>query len=135
MDKKKRTISLRIKFVFYFSIIIAILLVDLVATYSLEQKYSSVVDETTEALEFANFLSERIIDHEEYVMNTMLYMTGNSTEAKVSAHTECNLGKWYYSATPDPAYESEFNAIDASHKALHDASIEIKELMRQVPKK
>ena len=129
MDKKKRTISLRIKFVFYFSIIIAILLVDLVATYSLEQKYSSVVDETTEALEFANFLSERIIDHEEYVMNTMLYMTGNSTEAKVSAHTECNLGKWYYSATPDPAYESEFNAIDASHKALHDASIEIKELV------
>lgn len=129
MSKKKKTISLRLKFIFYFSIIIVILLADLVVTYSLEKKYSSVVDETIEALEFANFLNERIIDHEEYVMNTMLYMTGNNKEAKVSAHTECNLGKWYYSAAPDPAYENEFYAIDASHEALHNASIEIKDLV------
>ena len=129
MKKTERKVSLRVKFIFYFAIIISILLGDMIITYNLEEKYTSTVNETTESLEFTNFLSERIIDHEEYVMNTMLYMTGNTQESRVSAHTECNLGKWYYSTTPDPAYEREFLAIDAAHEALHNASIEIKDLV------
>ena len=129
MDKLKKTISLRLKFIFYFSIIIAILLVDLGLIFNQEQRYSTTVDESIEALESANFINGRVIDHEEYVINTMLYMTGNLDEAKVTSHTECNLGKWYYSTNPDSEIETAFNAIDAPHKALHDYSIEIKELV------
>lgn len=126
--KTKKATSLRIKFIFYFSIIIAILLVDFQLSYNLEKKYSSSVEDTVEALEIANFMNERIIDHEAYVLNTMLFMTGNIDDPRVSAHTECNLGKWYYNATPDPEYEDVFHEIDAAHENLHNASIQIKAL-------
>lgn len=129
MEKRKKTISLRLKFIFYFAIIIAILLVDLALIFNQERRYSATVDESIEALESANFINERVMDHEEYVINTMLYMTGNLDEAKVTSHTECNLGKWYYSTRPNPEIETAFKAIDAPHEALHDSSIEIKELV------
>ena len=129
MSKTKRVTSLRMKFIFYFSIIVAILLVDFLLSYDLEKRYSTAVEDTVEALEIANFMNERIIDHESYILNTMLFMTGNIDDPGVSAHTECNLGKWYYNATPDPEYEDVFNEMDASHENLHNASIEIKGLM------
>ncbi|NLL80739.1 MAG: HAMP domain-containing protein [Tissierellia bacterium] len=129
MKKSKRRTSLRLKFIFYFSIIIGILLADMIVSFNLEQRYTSMVDETVEALETSNFISQRVIDHEEYVLNTMLYLTGNMADVNVSSHKECNLGRWYYSATPDPEYESAFRAIDEAHMNLHDASIEIKELV------
>ncbi len=129
MSKTKKATSLRIKFIFYFSIIIAILLVDFLLTYDLEKEYSSSVEDTVEALEIANFMNERIIDHEAYVLNTMLFMTGNIDDPGVSVHTECNLGKWYYNATPDPEYEDVFHEIDAAHENLHNASKEIKGLI------
>lgn len=130
MNKIKKTNSLSFKFIFYFSIIFVLLFVEMGLSFYLENKSSSIVEETTEALEFSVFINERIIDHEEYIMNTMFYLTGSNSEAKVSAHTDCNLGQWYYSATPDPDYQNEFIAMEAPHKDLHDSSLEIAELMK-----
>lgn len=130
MNKIKKTKSLRFKFMAYFSLIIVLLLVEMGVTLYYEHQYETVVEETTEALEFSAFLKERIIDHEEYVLNTMLYLTGSKDDMKVSDYTACNLGKWYYSFTPESRYEAEFKAIEEPHMILHDTSHEISELLK-----
>lgn len=130
MNKIKKTKSLRFKFMANFSLIIVLLLVEMGVTLYYEHQYETVVEETTEALEFSAFLKERIIDHEEYVLNTMLYLTGSKDDMKVSDYTACNLGKWYYSFTPESRYEAEFKAIEEPHMILHDTSHEISELLK-----
>jgi methyl-accepting chemotaxis protein len=130
MNKIKKTKSLRFKFMAYFSLIIVLLLVEMGVTLYYEHQYETVVEETTKALEFSAFLKERIIDHEEYVLNTMLYLTGSKDDMKVSDYTACNLGKWYYSFTPESRYEAEFKALEEPHMILHDASHEISELLK-----
>lgn len=130
MNKIKKTKSLRFKFMANFSLIIVLLLVEMGVTLYYEHQYETVVEETTEALEFSAFLKQRIIDHEEYVLNTMLYLTGSKDDMKVSDYTACNLGKWYYSFTPESRYEAEFKAIEEPHMILHDTSHEISELLK-----
>lgn len=131
MNKIKTRDSLRIKFLFYFSVIFILLFAEMGLTLTLENQLSSKVDETVKALEFNVFINEKIIDHEEYIMNLMLYMTGDQKEAKISKHTECNFGQWYENTRPDPRFEAEFNAIAGPHKELHDLSYEIAALVEK----
>lgn len=131
MNKIKTRDSLRIKFLFYFSVIFILLFAEMGLTLTLENQLSSKVDETVKALEFNVFINEKIIDHEEYIMNLMLYMTGDQKEAKISKHTECNFGQWYENTRPDSRFEAEFNAIAGPHKELHDLSYEIVALVEK----
>jgi methyl-accepting chemotaxis protein len=130
MNTVKKTKSLRFKFMAYFSFIIILLLIEMGVTYYLENRYEAVAEDTTHALEFNAFLKERIIDHEEYVLNMMLYLTGSKDDMKVSDYTACNLGKWYYDFTPEPRYQAEFAAVEEPHMILHDTSHEITDLLK-----
>ena len=129
MNKTKFIHSLRFKFVFSFAIIIFLLLLETGTTFYFEKNYETASKEALSAMEFNTFLKDRIIDHEEYVLNMSLYLLGETDHMDTSEYTACQLGQWYYSHTPAPRIEAPFNAIEIPHEIIHNASHQIIEYM------
>jgi methyl-accepting chemotaxis protein len=131
MHKISKTHSLRFKFIISFAIIVILLLVETGLSLYFEHQYETSAEEAIDALEFNSFLKERIIDHEEYVLNMSLYLLGESDSMDASDYTACQLGQWYYDFSPAPRIAEPFNAIEAPHEIIHNASHKIIEHMQE----
>ncbi len=129
MNTLKKTDSLRFKFFISFTIIILLLLTETGLTMYFENQYDSATQEAVEALEFSQFLHDRIIDHEEYVLNMSLYLLGEVSTMDTSDFTACQLGQWYYSYTPDSRILEPFTAMEVPHEIIHNSSHQIIEYM------
>jgi methyl-accepting chemotaxis protein len=130
MNKIRKMHSLRFKFIISFAIIVVLLLVETGLSIYFEHQYETAAEEAIDALEFNSFLKERIIDHEEYVLNMSLYLLGESDSMDASDYTACQLGQWYYDFSPASRIAEPFKAIEAPHEIIHNASHEIIEHMQ-----
>jgi len=73
-------------------------------------------------------LLRRVVDHAVWMDNVIKAIEGK-TDWRPTDHTQCNLGKWYYSKGKEviSGYGNEalstFNEIEPAHKRLHTLGI------------
>ncbi|MBM6552204.1 CZB domain-containing protein [Marinomonas ostreistagni] len=70
-----------------------------------------------------SFLDTVKLDHAVWKNQVYTKIEQQDFREVVNAHTECRLGKWYYEGQGHKHYQSlhNFRAIEAPHKAVHDA--------------
>lgn len=71
----------------------------------------------------ASFLNTTKLDHAVWKSNVYQLIEKNQHSHGVNSHTECRLGQWYFKGFGAENYQhlSNFKALDAPHKAVHDA--------------
>lgn len=71
----------------------------------------------------ASFLNTTKLDHAVWKSNVYQLIEKNHHSHDVNSHTECRLGQWYFKGFGAENYQhlSNFKALDAPHKAVHDA--------------
>lgn len=71
----------------------------------------------------ASFLNTSKLDHAVWKTNIYQLIEKNNYHHGVNAHTECRLGQWYFTGLGAENYQhlAPFKALDAPHKAVHDA--------------
>lgn len=129
MKKAKKQTSLRKKFIVSFAIIALLLVIETGFTFYFENRIKNLVTDMEEAYDFQIFLNQKIIDHEEYVLNMNLLIKDPNHNFTVTDHTSCALGTWYYEYTPLPRNANLLKALEQPHIDLHNASHEIEELL------
>lgn len=129
MKKAKKQTSLRKKFIVSFAIIALLLVIETGFTFYFENRIKNLVTDMEEAYDFQIFLNQKIIDHEEYVLNMNLLIKDSNHNFTVTDHTSCALGTWYYEYTPLPRNANLLKALEQPHIDLHNASHEIEELL------
>lgn len=69
------------------------------------------------------FLEAVKLDHAVWKNHIYHCIENQAFDEKVSSHTECRLGKWYYQGRGAQLYShfAAFGKIEASHKAVHQA--------------
>ncbi|MBW0295105.1 chemotaxis protein [Shewanella xiamenensis] len=71
----------------------------------------------------ASFLNTTKLDHAVWKSHVYQLIEKNQHNHSVNSHTECRLGQWYFKGFGAENYQhlSNFKALDAPHKAVHDA--------------
>ncbi|NLO89238.1 MAG: hypothetical protein GX088_02770 [Clostridia bacterium] len=72
------------------------------------------------------FLAQRVVDHANWIDRVISILKGEmGEEADLADHTQCNLGKWYYSQGKDaikdysPEAQRLFKEIEEPHRLVH----------------
>lgn len=102
-----------------------------VVSYNSLQKTETIQLQVTEALDFQKFLIEKENDHLHWVSQfSDLFVLGVVPE-KLTTHTECNLGQWYYSTGPLHHHNSntDADAITGASGTREDRNTEIYEAL------
>ncbi|QYJ85654.1 CZB domain-containing protein [Shewanella mesophila] len=70
-----------------------------------------------------SFLNTTKLDHAVWKSNIYRLIEKPDHSQEVNSHTECRLGQWYFTGYGSTHYQHlhNFKAIDAPHKAVHDA--------------
>ena len=131
MEKNNFLNSIRFKFMLGFGIIGLILVLEFIVGFYLDEKSEKISEEVVEAYEFEVFLKQRIIDHEEFVLNIFNMFLRNQPMDSVSDYKSCGLGKWYYEHTPSDRIKDLFVKLEEPHIILHDTSHEIVKLFKE----
>ncbi len=71
----------------------------------------------------ASFLNTTKLDHAVWKSNVYQLIEQPQHSHDVNSHTECRLGQWYFKGFGAENYQhlSNFKALDAPHKAVHEA--------------
>lgn len=71
----------------------------------------------------SSFLNTTKLDHAVWKINVYQLIEKPKHDHSVNSHTECRLGQWYFKGFGAENYQhlSNFKALDAPHKAVHDA--------------
>ena len=71
----------------------------------------------------ASFLNTTKLDHTLWKNSIYQLIEQQQHNHSVSSHTECRLGQWYFKGFGAENYQhlSNFKALDAPHKAVHEA--------------
>lgn len=71
----------------------------------------------------ASFLNTTKLDHAVWKSNVYQLIEKPKHSHDVNSHTECRLGQWYFKGFGAEHYQhlSNFKALDAPHKAVHEA--------------
>lgn len=124
-NKIKFNNSLRFKFILGFAIIGLLFIVELVLGFYMENRIEEINHETLEAYEFEVFLNEKIIDHEEFMINIYNMLLNVESLEGVSDYKSCGLGQWYYNYTPNERTKEIYEQLEEPHIRLHDTSHEV----------
>lgn len=103
-----------------------------VVSYNSLQQNEQIHHQISEALEFQKFLVEKENDHLHWVEQfSDMFVLGIVPE-KLTTHTECGLGQWYYSSAPASRVEASatgVNAITSPSRDRGDRNSEIYETL------
>lgn len=103
-----------------------------VVSYNSLQQNEQIHHQISEAFEFQKFLVEKENDHLHWVEQfSDLFVLGIVPE-KLTTHTECGLGQWYYSSTPASRVEAsttDVNDITSASRDRGDRNVEIYEAL------
>lgn len=124
-NKIKFNNSLRFKFILGFAIIGLLFIVELILGSYMENKIEEINHETLEAYEFEVFLNQKIIDHEEFMINIYNMLLNVEKLDGVSDYKSCGLGQWYYNYTPNERTKEIYEQLEEPHIRLHDTSHEV----------
>lgn len=71
----------------------------------------------------ASFLNTTKLDHAVWKSNVYQAIEKPQYDQSTTSHTECRLGQWYFKGFGAENYQhlSNFKALDAPHKAVHEA--------------
>ncbi|WP_422397709.1 CZB domain-containing protein [Shewanella baltica] len=71
----------------------------------------------------ASFLNTTKLDHAVWKSSVYQLIEKPQHNHSVNSHTECRLGQWYFKGFGAENYQhlSNFKALDAPHKAVHEA--------------
>lgn len=101
-----------------------------VVTYFFFTKNDQLKDQITNAYELQSFLIEAEVDHHLWVIQLYDLFAGGPIPENINNHTECNLGKWYYSIKPESFYQVYYDRLEEPHKKLHQSSAEVLQLYK-----
>lgn len=103
-----------------------------VVSYNSLQQNEQIHHQIGEAFEFQKFLVEKENDHLHWVEQfSDMFVLGIVPE-KLTTHTECGLGQWYYSSTPASSVEAgtaDVNDITSASRNRGDRNAEIYEAL------
>jgi methyl-accepting chemotaxis protein len=76
--------------------------------------------------ELQTLLTERTVDHYRWAsaLGVGTLLLGKDFTGQLD-HTQCNLGKWYYAATPPKELEATFKKLEEPHRRLHETAARI----------
>lgn len=124
------TRSLKFKFILAFLTITIILIANILVGLYFDAQRDQISHEVIEAYEFEVFLTEKIVDHEEYVLSIYhMFDTGQALD-QLSTYETCGLGTWYYGYTPEDRNRALYEAMEAPHILVHDTAHEVLDLFK-----
>ncbi len=124
------TKSLKFKFFLAFTVIAVMMIANILVAHYLETQRDQISHEVIEAYEFEVFLTEKIVDHEEYVLSIYEMFDSGVALEELSTYETCGLGTWYYAYTPEERNRALYQRIEAPHIEVHETAHEVLDLFK-----
>ncbi|RCW60292.1 methyl-accepting chemotaxis protein [Halanaerobium sp. ST460_2HS_T2] len=126
---KKIKGSMFAKFALSFLIIIILFAAASYIEYHYSHRVIEMEEEVMDMQSFQLELANLEIDHHLWMISLYDMMIGGPAP-ELGDHTECNLGQWYYSITPEDYFKEPYQAMEAPHKHLHQHGQEVVALFK-----
>ncbi|MFA6216423.1 MAG: methyl-accepting chemotaxis protein [Candidatus Omnitrophota bacterium] len=127
--------TVRIKLLGGFCIVLSLMLIMGLVTYTMFAKAGVVTADVDKSTELNTFFVEKEVDHLKWVAKLSdQFLLGKLFDGELDYHN-CGLGKWYYSFGIDkiksPELKRLFKELEDPHQKLHGTGKRIKELYAQ----